>query len=202
MVFRCPSAVKNRIQQFGEQSLAVIFDGNRESAFSAAATRSMGPLVPEWNRAFSRRLLITCSIKVASMGIMMTGVGNADPHLDIRNRFLNRSTDSDMTSSRDLSAFDHGGHAFSSWILVTESRFSTILRSHWASLYVPDQLPFFLQETYIPPWSQVGGAGTDDAGQGSAQVVGHGPHQVGPHGFLFRIKQHAVFFPKLDIPAW
>ena len=29
--------------------------------------------------------------------------------------------------------------------------------------------------------------------------MGHGPHQVGPHGFLFRIEQHAVFFLKLDI---
>ena len=29
--------------------------------------------------------------------------------------------------------------------------------------------------------------------------MGHGPHQVGPHGFLFRIEQHAVFLLKLDI---
>ena len=67
------------------------------------------------------------------MGIMMTESGMMTRTWTSGNRFLNRCTDSDMTSSRDSSALTTEATPFSSWILVTERRFSTMLRSHWAS---------------------------------------------------------------------
>ena len=76
---------------------------------------------------------MTCSIRVASMGTMIKLSGMQTWTWTSGNRFRNRPTAEEMTSSRDSSVFITVATPRSSWILVTDSRFSTMVSSHWAS---------------------------------------------------------------------
>ena len=87
MVFRCASAIKNRIQQLRVNTLAVIFDGDRESAFFCGGYQVNGPIGAGMEQGVFQKVIDYLFYQGRIHGYYDDGVGNADPHLDIREPF-------------------------------------------------------------------------------------------------------------------
>ena len=87
VVFRRASAVKNRIQQIGGNPFAVIFNGDRESAFFGGGHQINGFIGAGMEQGVFQKVIDYLFYQGRIHGYYDDGIGNADPHLDIREPF-------------------------------------------------------------------------------------------------------------------
>ena len=112
MVIRRASPVKNRIQQFGGNALAVIFDGDRKTAFPGGSHQVNGPVGAGMEQGIFQKVIDNLFYQGCIHGYYDDGVGNDDPHLDIREPFPEPLHGFGYDLFQGFVCLDHGGHAF------------------------------------------------------------------------------------------